>query len=147
MHGQERRGSQHRLRIPLVALHLILNREFLEQPQYPLRPRVVEVMHRDHPGIVWHSSAANTAGEPLADQPFSPGGNHSALTERNSGSASQRSAITASPGYATEARLIASASAKNVYTQVTVMSAWVMRLPISHSPVPACDRRSSSASA
>src|ERR1700731_5136239 len=69
MHGQERRRSQHRLRIPLVALHLIVNPEFLEQPQYPLRPRIVEVVHDDHAGIVWHSSAANTAGEPLADQP------------------------------------------------------------------------------
>lgn len=31
-------------------------------------------------------------------RPFSPGGNHSALTERNSGKASQRSAIAARPG-------------------------------------------------
>ena len=117
VHREQFGRGQHGLRVPLVALHFVRYPQLFQQPQYPLRPRVIEMVHRDHAGIVWHSRATNTAGIPLTktrcdDVPFSsrvsqsvvpgrsvpPGGNHAAFTERNSGNASQRSAITASPG-------------------------------------------------
>src|ERR1700722_12732967 len=150
MHRQSPRWGQHRFRVALIALHLVVDPQFLEQPQYPLRPRVVQVVHGDHGGIVGHSSAVNTHArleQIPGDQPFSPGGNQSTLTERNSGCVSQRAAIAASAGYATAVRLIASASTKKVYTHVAVMSGCAMRLPINHSPARAWAKRSSSASA
>jgi hypothetical protein len=45
--AQLRRREQ-RARIALVALHLVLAVEFLEQPQDALRARVVEMMDGEH---------------------------------------------------------------------------------------------------
>jgi hypothetical protein len=50
--GQQRRGRQHRFGVPLIALHLVRDAEFLQQPQHPLRPRIIEVVNDDHGLIV-----------------------------------------------------------------------------------------------
>src|SRR5271163_4107567 len=113
---QQHRRSQHRFGVAFVALDLVRYTEFLEQPQHPLRPGVVEVMNNDHCADC--SSPDPWSG--LTGSYGSLGANHAALALRNSGMASQRAATAPRPGYATASRLMASASLKKVYTQVEV---------------------------
>src|SRR5215471_5745898 len=52
MHGPQFPRCEQRLRIALVAHDVVLEPEFLEQPEHALRTRVVQVMDRDHAGAV-----------------------------------------------------------------------------------------------
>ena len=53
MHFAQRGGREHRLRIALIALDLVRQSQFLQQPQNSLRAGVVEVMKREHGAFLW----------------------------------------------------------------------------------------------
>jgi hypothetical protein len=48
MHLAQRWRREHRRGIALIALHLVVETELLEEPQHSLRARIVQVMDRYH---------------------------------------------------------------------------------------------------
>ncbi|MNT49263.1 hypothetical protein D3C72_1861030 [compost metagenome] len=63
--GLQRGGRQHGFRVALVALDLVVEAQFLEQPEHALRARIVQMVDDDHgfPVRRWlSSSVAGTAG-------------------------------------------------------------------------------------
>src|SRR5258706_126150 len=63
--GEPLARREHRLAVALVGLDLVLQAELLEQPQHPLRARVVQVVNDDHglvAGILGVSASRPVAG-------------------------------------------------------------------------------------
>src|SRR6185436_11839629 len=61
MHRAQLGRREHGLRVALVALHLVGQAEFFEQPEDALRARIVEVMDGDH-GFSYLGFPSRTSG-------------------------------------------------------------------------------------